>query len=145
MQMRSKMTPWRIAGARRAFGVTCAAALATTLVTAQGKNGPRVDEAVRAGESSYAVGLWGDLPYSPAQETTGVPNLLADMNAQRLAFSVHNGDLKQGSGSPCDDTLYFRSLAYFNSLEAPAMFTPGDNDWTDCDRPLNGGYNSRER
>lgn len=31
----------------------------------------------------YAVGLWGDLPYSPAQATVGVPNLIADMNAQR--------------------------------------------------------------
>src|SRR5678815_5606639 len=25
------------------------------------------------------------------------------------------------------------------------MFTPGDNDWTDCDRPNNGGFNSLER
>lgn len=25
------------------------------------------------------------------------------------------------------------------------MFTPGDNDWTDCDRASNGGFNSRER
>jgi hypothetical protein len=41
--------------------------------------------------------------------------------------------------------LYFRSLEFFNALDAPAMFTPGDNDWTDCDRPSNGGYSSRER
>jgi hypothetical protein len=38
-----------------------------------------------------------------------------------------------------------RALGYFNSLKAPAIFTPGDNDWTDCDRPSNGGFNSRER
>ncbi len=25
------------------------------------------------------------------------------------------------------------------------MLTPGDNDWTDCDRPANGGFSSRER
>jgi hypothetical protein len=25
------------------------------------------------------------------------------------------------------------------------MFTPGDNDWTDCDRAKNGGFNSLER
>jgi len=25
------------------------------------------------------------------------------------------------------------------------MFTPGDNDWTDCDRPNNGGFSSLER
>lgn len=94
---------------------------------------------------TYAIGLWGDLPYSDIQVSTGVPNLIADMNSQKLAFSVHDGDLKQGSNSPCDDALYIRSLGFFNSLEAPAMFTPGDNDWTDCDRANNGGYSSLER
>lgn len=97
------------------------------------------------GSEPHAIGLWGDLPYSPAQATVGVPNLIADMNAHRLAFSVHNGDLKQGSGSLCDDNLYHQSLAWFNQLRAPAMFTPGDNDWTDCDRASNGGFNARER
>ena len=38
-----------------------------------------------------------------------------------------------------------QALGYLNSLDAPAMFTPGDNDWTDCDRPANGGFNSLER
>ena len=96
-------------------------------------------------DDTYSIGLWGHLPYSPAQATVGLPNLIADMNAQRLKFSVHDGDLKAGSGSPCNDALYTQSLAYFNALNAPAMFTPGDNDWTDCDRPANGGFNSRER
>ena len=97
------------------------------------------------GHDSYAIGLWGDLPYSPAQAGVGVPNLIADMNAQDLKFTVHDGDLKQGSGSACDDNLYHQSMGYFNQLRAPAMFTPGDNDWTDCDRASNGGYNARER
>jgi hypothetical protein len=93
----------------------------------------------------YAIGLWGDLPYSTTQATSGVPNLIDDMNAQDLAFTAHDGDLKQGSGSPCDDQLYTDALARFNSLKAPAVFTPGDNDWTDCDRASNGGFNSLER
>jgi hypothetical protein len=67
------------------------------------------------------------------------------MNRQQLAFTAHDGDLKQGSNSPCDDALYQNSLSTLNSLEAPAVFTPGDNDWTDCDRPSNGGFNSLER
>jgi hypothetical protein len=58
---------------------------------------------------------------------------------------VHDGDLKQGSGSLCDDNLYNQAKGYFNQLRAPAMFTPGDNDWTDCDRASNGGFSSRER
>ena len=94
---------------------------------------------------TYAIGLWGDVPYSDIQEI-GVVNLIKDMNNQRLAFTVHDGDLKQGNGSPvCDNALYAKALDYFNSLKAPAMFTPGDNDWTDCDRPGNGGFDSLER
>jgi hypothetical protein len=76
------------------------------------------------------------------QKTTGVPNLIADMNANDLAFTVHDGDLKSGSG-PCPDSLYTDAKAMFGTLDAPAMFTPGDNDWTDCDR--NPGTSSSER
>ncbi len=100
----------------------------------------------------YAIGLWGDLPYSDLQAQVGVPNLIADMNRQDLAFTVHDGDLKGGNSIPgsatvttCGDPLYVQALGYFNALKAPAMFTPGDNDWTDCDRPANGGFSSRER
>jgi hypothetical protein len=97
------------------------------------------------GRDSYSIGLWGDLPYSAVQAAEGVPNLIADMNSRGLKFTVHDGDLKQGSGSNCDDGLYFQSRDFFNALKAPAMFTPGDNDWTDCDRPANGGFNALER
>lgn len=90
---------------------------------------------------AYSIGLWGDLPYSDTQKATGVPNVIADMNSQRLAFTAHDGDLKSGS-SPCTDDVYTNGLGYLNSLRAPAAFTPGDNDWTDCDR---GAYSSRER
>jgi hypothetical protein len=99
----------------------------------------------RGDRGVYAIGLWGDLPYSTTQATVGVPNLIADMNNQDLVFTAHDGDLKAGSNSPCNDALYTHSLAYFNALKAPAMFTPGDNDWTDCDRPSNGGFSSLER
>src|ERR671933_154822 len=101
---------------------------------------------------SYTIGLWGDFPYSDLQATTGVPNLIADMNASDIAFSIDDGDLKAGSGTPgsttpstCSNEMYAQALDYLNSLVKPAIFTPGDNDWTDCDRPANGGFNSRER
>lgn len=101
---------------------------------------------------AYSIGLWGDVPYSDLQALTGVPNLIADMNSQHLAFSVHNGDLKGGRGTPgsvtpttCVDALYVQGVNFFNALHAPAMFTPGDNDWTDCDSAFNGGFDSLER
>jgi hypothetical protein len=94
----------------------------------------------------YAIGLWGDLPYSSVQADPGVPNLIADMNNADIEFTVYDGDLKQGNGPPvCSDALYAQALGWFNSLKKPAIVTPGDNDWTDCDRPNNGAFNSLER
>ena len=124
--------------------VALAAALAVGAIAGDGKKNDRGFE--------YAIGLWGDLPYYDVQATTGVPNLIADMNSQDLAFTVHDGDLKAGSGingstttTTCANALYQQGLDYLNQLEEPAMFTPGDNDWTDCDRAANGGFNSLER
>lgn len=121
----------------------CCQALMLPLITVAAIGSAQAREDIE--HDVYAIGLWGDLPYSNAQATVGVPNLIADMNKQDLAFVVHDGDLKQGSNSLCDDALYQRSLDFFNALKAPAMFTPGDNDWTDCDRASNGSYNSLER
>ena len=123
--------------------------LAVALVDghALGSNGASNDK-----NFMYQIGLWGDLPYSDLQAQTGVPNLIADMNSQDLAFTVHDGDLKAGSATvgsvtptTCVDALYTQALNYFNSLKAPAMFTTGDNDWTDCDRGSNLNFNSLER
>ncbi len=65
------------------------------------------------GRDAYAIGLWGDLAYSDIQATVGVTNLIKDMNSQKLAFTVHDGDLKSGgsianSSTPttCADALY---------------------------------------
>jgi hypothetical protein len=115
--------------------VLMTAALFTTLAVAATAGRP-------ADNTPYAIGLWGDLPYSTVQANIGVPNLILDMNRQDLAFTVHDGDLKAGSG-PCTDVIYQRALFYFTSLSAPAIFTPGDNDWTDCDRTQ--GYNSLQQ
>jgi hypothetical protein len=127
------------------FAVLAAALVASAVAApGTGRTGDDADGGGGGGQR-YSVGLWGDVPYSTEQQAVGVPNLLAEMNREQLAFSVHVGDLKQGSNSPCDDALYVRSEGYFNTLRAPAVYTPGDNEWTDCDRPSNGGYNSFER
>lgn len=116
---------------------------AASLVTLAIADDDRDDGGGGSGRS-YALGFWGDVPYSEEQRTSGVPNLIADMNRQRLAFSVHDGDIKSGS-SRCDNEVYAQAERYFESLEAPAIYTPGDNEWTDCDRPSAGTYSSRER
>jgi len=132
--------------------VLIAAAITTGLAVDGRFDGRDDDRDDHEGRGEYAIGLWGDLPYSDLQATVGVPNLIADMNRHHLEFTVQDGDLKAGNGTPgsitpttCSDALYVQALGYFNALRAPAMLTPGDNDWTDCDRPSNGGFNSLER
>jgi hypothetical protein len=131
---------------KRFFWTALLAAVAVS-VTLAAESGGAGDDNEREGRDGrmYAIGLWGDLPYSTEQEA-GVAKLIEDMNRHDLAFSVHDGDLKTGNGAPeCTDALYLNALDTLNSLKAPAMFTPGDNDWTDCDRPKNGKWNSLGR
>jgi hypothetical protein len=35
--------------------------------------------------------------------------------------------------------------AYFNSFKTPLIYSIGDNEWTDCHRPLAGGHDPLER
>jgi hypothetical protein len=80
----------------------------------------------------YTIGLFGDMPYN-ALGKAQYPNLLADINANNVAFSVFDGDLKSGGDGACtDENLYTPALANFATLERPLIFLPGDNDWTDC-------------
>src|SRR5262249_50309970 len=124
--------------------------LLTAVTTAWGQDDDRDDRGDRD-ERRFAIGLWGDLPYSDVQALTGVPNLIADMNRHELAFTVHDGDLKAGNATPgsvtptnCSDALYTQALGYFNSLRAPAASPTGDNAGTDGDGVSNGGSSSLE-
>jgi hypothetical protein len=147
----SQRKSFRGIGQWLSVAITLFVLAATTI--AQGAQRPNSDGPEDGQDrEKYVIGLWGDLPYSDVQALTGVPNLIADMNLQELAFTVHDGDLKAGNGTPgsvtpttCVDALYTQALGFFNSLKAPAILTPGDNDWTDCDRPSNGGFSSLER
>jgi hypothetical protein len=86
----------------------------------------------------------GDAPYQTPAHFTHFERLTARVNAIRPAFTLHIGDIKSGS-SRCDDALFDRMLSMFNAYEQPFVYTPGDNEWTDCHRTDNGGYDPLER
>ena len=128
-----------------AAAVVLAAAVAIYVGSAQGA-GPASPGQGR-GPETYTVGLFGDMPYN-ALGKSQYPNLLADVNAANVAFSVFDGDLKAGGDGTCGDSLYSTALANFNTLERPLILLPGDNDWTDCwgrYGPGTGGYDPLER
>src|ERR671934_1295173 len=85
--------------------------------------------AAPGGDFSFA--LIGDLGYTPAQEPM-VENVLRDINGESLAFVVHDGDLGSPPNGACTDELWARRLAQFQASAHPFIYTPGDNEWTDC-------------
>jgi hypothetical protein len=117
-------------------------------MSAQAKAPSGVEDA-NPGNNAYEVGLFGDMPYGDAGRAQ-FPATIADMNSAKLAFSVFDGDIKNGS-EPCyadvdgsaaaagKPDVYTTERDLLNTLEAPAAFVPGDNEWTDCDRPATKG------
>ncbi|GAB4216945.1 MAG: hypothetical protein Fur007_18020 [Rhodoferax sp.] len=92
----------------------------------------------------YSFGLWGDMPYAKAGDAPKLPAVLASLNASDIAFSIYDGDIKDGS-SVCTDATFSDALAMFNSLRQPVVYVPGDNEWTDCHRTNNGSMDPLER
>lgn len=83
----------------------------------------------------FEIGMIGDFPYAPGQQVEA-QNLLDELNGEKLAFVTHDGDIKSGS-TACTDDVYEREYRRFESSENPLVYTPGDNEWTDCHRPPN--------
>ncbi|MBI5898380.1 MAG: hypothetical protein HZB40_04065 [Rhodocyclales bacterium] len=92
---------------------------------------------------SFSFGLFGDTPYT-RWERQHLPELIAEMDRENLAFVIHDGDIKSGSDE-CSDEAFADVLKAFSSSSHPLVYVPGDNEWTDCHRRSNGGYRPLER
>lgn len=91
----------------------------------------------------WRFGLIGDVPYSD-DERRELPLMLQAINESHVDFIAHIGDFKHGKDR-CDDALFEDRHQLFNSSQAPFIFVPGDNEWTDCERLSNGAYDPLER
>jgi hypothetical protein len=130
--MRDRRWKWAAVGAVSALCVLVA------VVGGVADDGDDDDDGLK-----FTFALWGDTPYS-ATEVGKLPALIADINAARVAFSVFDGDIKSGS-SLCTDDVFAVATQRFNTFRSPMVYVPGDNEWTDCHRINNGGYNALER
>ncbi|ABM03558.1 conserved hypothetical protein [Psychromonas ingrahamii 37] len=97
--------------------------------------------------SVLKVGLWGDQFYSDdmALKEKRAKQTVDSMNAHDLGFTLFTGDTKNGHSKCTDDAIGANIVDTFNSLKAPTLYSVGDNEWTDCHRTSNGGYNPLER
>jgi hypothetical protein len=87
---------------------------------------------------------FGDMPYNLPADYVRFEKLIKQVNNEKPAFTVHVGDFKSGS-TPCSDEYFTRMHGYFETFSGPLIYTPGDNEWTDCNRQAAGGYDPQER
>ena len=106
---------------------------------------PAASAQSRSGGDEFAFIAFGDLPYYPGGTRDAHYSRLIDaVNAAGPDFVIHVGDFKSGS-SLCSDERFQIELDRMNSFDSALIYTPGDNDWTDCHRTNNGRYDPVER
>ncbi len=87
----------------------------------------------------------GDMPYGPPDKSYPPYRALIErVNTIAPAFTIHVGDIKAGS-THCSNEEFAAQLEHFGRYQGAVVYTPGDNEWTDCHRANNGAYDPLER
>ena len=86
-------------------------------------------------EPNFSFIAIGDTPYSSAENRLIKSAIIPAIQQANPPFLVHYGDLK-GGGETCSETLLRerRNDIYDMLPSGPIFYTPGDNEWVDCDR-----------
>ena len=93
-------------------------------------------------EDFHFVAL-GDTDYHGSISRPAYLELIERINAEQPEFSIHVGDL--WGAANCTDEQYLNQRDIFDLYDHPVFYTPGDNEWTDCNRYAYGEWNNVER
>ena len=125
---------------------------ATSQVAASRQGGGDADEANIEDDQGdddlpYTLAVIGDTPYGRVK-LAEFPSLIAKINADAdVRLVTHLGDIKAGKNAPCTDDYFTMIRDFFATFADPLVYTPGDNEWTDCHVAIknNGLYTPTER
>lgn len=92
----------------------------------------------------FEFAVLGDMPYGPDQ-VGSLSYIGGTLRERKVPFIVHYGDIKAGYESCHESLLAARKEVIYGMMQGKVFFVPGDNDWTDCDRPEAGRYDELER
>ncbi len=85
-----------------------------------------------AAEQFIFVAL-GDTAYNLPADIPRYELLIDTINASEPAFTIHVGDT--WGALVCTEESHRRILEWFQRYDHPLIYTPGDNEWTDCRKP----------
>ena len=106
-----------------------------------------IDDDGESDDLPYTLAVIGDTPYGPVK-LAEFPSLVAKINADPdVRLVTHLGDIKAGKNSQCTDEYFTMIRDLFATFSDPLVYTPGDNEWTDCHVAIknNGLYTPTER
>lgn len=83
--------------------------------------------------ASFHFVALGDTAYNLDRDLPVYERLIAAINASQPAFSVHVGDT--WGALECSEANHRWVRGWFDKFDHPLVYTPGDNEWTDCRRP----------
>lgn len=89
----------------------------------------------------FRFAVFGDGPYH-LREAGRFRRVIEALNDRPLAFVIHVGDILW---YPCADEAYVDRRAAMDRVRHPVIYTPGDNEWSDCIDPIAGGYDPLDR
>jgi hypothetical protein len=126
---------------RHALALGLAAVLALVLaLTAAAGNGNPFDT---GSANVLTVAVYGDAPYGTTPTDTAefqaTPAFIDSVNADpKVDLVVHVGDIH--SGKQFCTQAYDESVRdLWTAYKDPVVYTPGDNEWTDCHKAGEGG------
>lgn len=89
------------------------------------------------------VAVFGDSPYGTAPtdtaQTSATAAFIDSINADRdVSLALHVGDIHSGS-QYCTEAYNRTVYDLWTRFQVPLVYTPGDNEWTDCHKVKEGG------
>lgn len=99
---------------------------------------------IELSKKKVSFAILGDTPYG-ADQVVDLPNLVSAIDQDPdVSTVIHVGDIKTGS-SRCETSYFEQIRDVYDTLQDPFLFTPGDNEWTDCHRKAAGKFDPIER
>ncbi len=106
-------------------------------------------ESIALDDNKIRFAVIGDMPYSDSQHALlEAPDgaIAAAIREYNPPVLIHLGDFKKGRAT-CTNELFkarYKQIHHLNPFKI--VYTPGDNDWTDCDRfGMSTRYDELER
>lgn len=111
--------------------------------------GPQTVASARAAHADgFTLAVYGDSPYGLSNTDTSqvalTPQFIASVNADPDVSGVlHVGDIHSGK-SFCTVDYDNKIASLWSTFQDPLVYTPGDNEWSDCHKTGEGGgkYNA---